>query len=230
MKILFITSSLNTGDGWGRYSNSLVTELAKDNETFVISKEGRIVYRHIGLIDQETWDKVLSPLIKKLNAWTMKIYLTLIFILLFNTTAFSAVAENYPFTSTEDNSRFQTLIQTTRCVVCQNQNIADSNAPLAADLRQKIYEMVLAKQPDSVIQAYLTKRYGDFILLKPRFSALTLVLWLFPFIGLFSIIVILSMIHHRSKWTRTNKTSTMLQYSLKTNKKGIECNRFLPLT
>lgn len=127
----------------------------------------------------------------------MKIYLTLILVLLFNTTVYSAVSENYPFTSTDDSSRFQSLIQTTRCVVCQNQNIADSNALLARDLRQKIYAMVLSKQPDSAIQAYLTKRYGDFILLKPRFSVLTLVLWLFPFLGLVSLIIIFSITHHR---------------------------------
>lgn len=94
------------------------------------------------------------------------------------------VEEIYPFSTTSMSERFKTLTENIRCVVCQNQNIADSHAPLANDLREKIYRMMLEGQSDVQIQAYLVRRYGDFILLKPRFSAHTLLLWLFPFIAL----------------------------------------------
>lgn len=90
----------------------------------------------------------------------------------------------YPFTTSLESQRFAALIQEIRCVVCQNQNLADSNAPLAADLRQKIYKMVLAQQSDDEIKAYLTERYGDFILLKPYLNKTTLILWTFPLLGL----------------------------------------------
>ena len=87
----------------------------------------------------------------------------------------------YSFTSSQDEERFNALIHEVRCVVCQSQSIADSNAPLANDLRAKIYAMVVDKKSDDVIKAYLVKRYGEFILLRPRVYSVTLALWLFPF-------------------------------------------------
>ncbi len=90
----------------------------------------------------------------------------------------------YPFSSTTDATRFQSLTKEIRCVVCQNQNIADSNAPLANDLRQKIYTMILEKKSDNHIKKYLVKRYGEFILLQPPFNASTALLWLFPLVAL----------------------------------------------
>lgn len=89
------------------------------------------------------------------------------------------------------SKRFYTLTQEIRCLVCQNQNIADSNAPLAKDLRAKVYRMVLANQSDAEIKDYLVKRYGEFILLKPRLSAKTFLLWAAPFLGLALILVLL---------------------------------------
>lgn len=89
-----------------------------------------------------------------------------------------------------DEARYTSLIKEIRCVVCQNQNIADSNAPLANDLRQKIYTMVEQQQSDNEIKNYLTARYGEFILLNPRFSKLTVILWLFPFLAISIIFLI----------------------------------------
>jgi cytochrome c-type biogenesis protein CcmH len=106
--------------------------------------------------------------------------------------AFAAVQlEPYPFTSQEDAARFSSLTQEIRCVVCQNQNIADSNAPLANDLRQKVYGMVIEKKSDNEIKDYLVKRYGQFILLKPRFNWVTGVLWVFPFLALGIVLLII---------------------------------------
>jgi cytochrome c-type biogenesis protein CcmH len=90
----------------------------------------------------------------------------------------------YTFQKVGDSQRYQTLIKEIRCVVCQGSNIADSNAPLATDLRNKVYEMVVAEQSDDDIKNYLVKRYGEFILYKPRMNKFTFVLWAFPFLAL----------------------------------------------
>jgi len=112
------------------------------------------------------------------------------FLLLFITPAFAMTQDTYPFTSTADADRFTALTKEIRCVVCQNQNIADSHAPLANDLRYKVYQMVLANKADAEIKQYLVKRYGDFILLKPPFHLSTALLWLFPLLGLFGLLFI----------------------------------------
>jgi cytochrome c-type biogenesis protein CcmH len=67
-----------------------------------------------------------------------------------------------------------------RCLVCQNQSIDDSDAPLARDLRILVRERLTAGDSDTEVQDYLVARYGDFILLKPRFAGYTLILWLTP--------------------------------------------------
>jgi cytochrome c-type biogenesis protein CcmH len=82
--------------------------------------------------------------------------------------------------SAEQQRRFQALTQELRCLVCQNQNIADSNAPLAADLRAQVREQILAGRSDDQIRAYAVERYGDFVLYRPPFKAATLLLWLGP--------------------------------------------------
>ena len=99
-------------------------------------------------------------------------------------TASALEKESHPFTSITQAKRFQLLTHEIRCVVCQGQSIADSNAPLANDLREKIYHMMLEKKSDKNIKAYLVKRYGEFILLKPQLNQFTLILWLFPCIAL----------------------------------------------
>jgi cytochrome c-type biogenesis protein CcmH len=86
-----------------------------------------------------------------------------------------------PVWAAESNhARFQALIKEVRCVVCQNQSIADSNAPLAQDLRKKIATLIDEQRSNEEIKDYLAKRYGEFILLNPRFNKLTSLLWLFP--------------------------------------------------
>lgn len=83
-----------------------------------------------------------------------------------------------------DQQRLINLTKEIRCVVCQNQSIADSRAPLANDLREKVALMISEHQSDDAIKNYLVKRYGEFILLKPRLNKITLFLWFFPFISL----------------------------------------------
>ena len=82
--------------------------------------------------------------------------------------------------SADQEARYRQMTQELRCLVCQNQNIADSNAPLAADLRAQVKHQILAGKSDADITRYLTDRYGDFVLYKPPFKAATLLLWLGP--------------------------------------------------
>lgn len=118
-----------------------------------------------------------------------------------NSLSFAIEQNMYAFTSQEDALRFENLTKEIRCVVCQNQNIADSHAPLANDLREKIYLMVKDQQSDEKIKDYLVKRYGEYILLEPRFNSLTWLLWLFPFIGI--CLIFLFMFH----FIRASKTT-----------------------
>tara|TARA_Y100000590_G_C15582762_1_gene962976 strand:+ start:820 stop:1242 length:423 start_codon:yes stop_codon:yes gene_type:complete len=79
-------------------------------------------------------------------------------------------------------NRARNISKNIRCMVCQNQSIDDSNAPLAKDLRILIRNKIKDGKNDKEIYNFLTDRYGDFILLKPPLKFTTLVLWFFPFI------------------------------------------------
>lgn len=76
--------------------------------------------------------------------------------------------------------RVAKLAEELRCLVCQNQTIADSNAPLAVDLRNQVREMMAAGRSDNEVVEYMVARYGDFVLYRPPFKATTLLLWLGP--------------------------------------------------
>lgn len=78
-------------------------------------------------------------------------------------------------------SRARALSTELRCLVCQNQSIDDSDAPLARDLRVIVREKIKAGESDGAIKTYLVDRYGEFVLLKPSFSARTALLWAGPF-------------------------------------------------
>ena len=80
--------------------------------------------------------------------------------------------------------RVANLAHGMRCLVCQNQTIADSNAPLAVDLRNQIREQIAAGKSDRDVIDFMVERYGDFVLYRPPFKATTLVLWLGPFLFL----------------------------------------------
>jgi len=77
-------------------------------------------------------------------------------------------------------TRARHLSQELRCLVCQNQSIDDSNAELARDLRLLVRERLTAGDSDEAVLAFVEKRYGEFVLLRPRFSLHTLLLWLAP--------------------------------------------------
>ena len=81
------------------------------------------------------------------------------------------------FQDRELQARYRLLINEIRCLVCQNQSIADSNAPLAADLRREVREMIAAGSANKEITDFLVARYGDFVLYRPPLNSTTWVLW-----------------------------------------------------
>jgi len=84
--------------------------------------------------------------------------------------------------SKEQEAHYRELIHQLRCLVCQNQTIADSDAPLAQDLRDQVRRQLLDGRDDAQIKEYLTSRYGDFVLYKPPMKRSTFLLWVGPFL------------------------------------------------
>ncbi|MCU1715983.1 cytochrome c-type biogenesis protein [Pseudomonas sp. 5P_3.1_Bac2] len=91
-----------------------------------------------------------------------------------------AAIDTYEFSSEAERHRYRTLVEELRCPKCQNQNIADSDAPIAMDLRAQIYRMLNEGNSDAQIIDYLVSRYGDFVLYKPPVTARTVLLWYGP--------------------------------------------------
>lgn len=91
-----------------------------------------------------------------------------------------AAIDVYEFDNPEQEEVFRELVRELRCPKCQNQDISDSNAELAKDLRDKTHEMLLAGSSKREVVDYMVARYGNFILYKPPLMASTLILWLGP--------------------------------------------------
>ena len=113
---------------------------------------------------------------------------------LLSSLAFAQTAQ--PTTSDPvSNKRAVALSEELRCLVCQNQSIADSNAELAVDLRRQIREQIAQGRSDQEIVDYMVERYGDFVLYRPPLKATTLVLWMGPpllfFLGLWLLLLYL---------------------------------------
>ena len=134
-------------------------------------------------------------ILKNLYQWP--VFRLLFFVSLWGSSLVSyGQSEVFQFDHGEQRSLYQELILELRCLVCQNQNIADSNAELAQDLRKKTYEMILAGKTRDEIVEFMVNRYGDFVLYKPPLKANTIFLWLSPFI-LF--LLILFILYRRSR-------------------------------
>lgn len=98
--------------------------------------------------------------------------------------AVQAKVETHEFTDPQTENDYKQLINELRCLVCQNQNLADSNAELAQDLRQQVYEMLNKGQSREEIVDYMVVRYGDFVMYKPPVKSTTMLLWLGPLVFL----------------------------------------------
>ena len=101
--------------------------------------------------------------------------------------------EVYEFKSAQMEADYNQLINELRCLVCQNQNLAGSNADLAKDLRQQTYELLIEGNTPDQVSEYMVARYGDFVLYRPPLQSNTLFLWLGPFFLLILVIVVVLM-------------------------------------
>jgi len=130
---------------------------------------------------------------------TKKIFITLIFIfisqLLLNNSY--SVEPDEILQNPKQELRARNISKYIRCMVCQNQSIDESDAPLAKDLRILIRNQIKDGKNDEEIYKFLTDRYGDFILLKPAFKLNTLALWLLPFV--FVLVGIFIVFFHNKK-------------------------------
>jgi cytochrome c-type biogenesis protein CcmH len=108
------------------------------------------------------------------------------------------------FADPAEQARYERLIRDLRCLVCRSESIADSNAPLAADLRREVESLMRAGKSDAEIHAFMTERYGDFVLLRPPVAPRTWLLWAAPALfltgGLAAVIVVVG---RRARIART---------------------------
>jgi cytochrome c-type biogenesis protein CcmH len=111
--------------------------------------------------------------------------LTLLFVLLLAAGAAALAQEPLVFDDAAQEERYNALTLELRCTVCQNQSLADSDAPLAQDLRAEIYEMMMAGRSDDEIKTFMIERYGDFVLYRPPMQGNTIALWALPIVLLF---------------------------------------------
>jgi cytochrome c-type biogenesis protein CcmH len=109
----------------------------------------------------------------------------------------AAMVIDQPLPDPAAEARAIELSKGLRCLVCQNQSIEDSNAELAHDLRRIVRERIAAGDDDATVKAYLVARYGDWVLLKPPFKGLTLILWLAPAVLLASAFALARTVYRR---------------------------------
>jgi cytochrome c-type biogenesis protein CcmH len=112
----------------------------------------------------------------------------------------SAAVDTFEFSSEQERDRFYAIGAELRCPKCQNQNIADSDAPIASDLRKEVYRLLDEGQSDEEIVDYMVARYGEFVRYKPALNRETLVLWFGPlFFLLAGVLAIVLMVRRRQK-------------------------------
>ncbi len=131
----------------------------------------------------------------------MRGFLILLLLLGFSSTAlFAGSIEAYRFDDPVKEARYKVLIEELRCLVCQNQNLADSNAELAQDMRRLTYDMVRRGASNEEVSTYMVQRYGDFVLYLPPFKTSTALLWTGPFILLVaSVLVLILFVRRRNR-------------------------------
>lgn len=146
-------------------------------ETFVIDRAGRIRYKQIGPITPDVWRKTIRPV---LDALAIE-----------DAAAPAQVSVERPtLVRTEIvltdpeliSARTEAVSKTLRCVVCQNQSIYDSTAPLAVDMRRLVRKRVIAGDDDAEAREYLRHRYGDYVLMRPPLQLNTVLLWGAPLV------------------------------------------------
>ena len=120
-----------------------------------------------------------------------------------------AAIDTYEFAKEGDRERFRELTKELRCPKCQNQDIADSNAPIAADLRREIFRMLGEGKDNQQIIDFMVDRYGDFVRYKPALTGKTAILWFGPLVLLVGGFVVIGVIVGRRRTQRATRTDTL---------------------
>ncbi len=128
--------------------------------------------------------------------------------LMFASWASFANIEVYQFDDPAQEDTYKVLIEELRCLVCQNQSIAESNAELAQDMRRKTYELVKSGKTKSEVREYMAERYGDFMLYSPPMKPMTWLLWFGPVIALIAGFFFVVRIISRQKKTAAAEMSS----------------------
>jgi cytochrome c-type biogenesis protein CcmH len=119
---------------------------------------------------------------------------------LFAQSGAAAVFQPRAFSTEQDAQRYKTLTEELRCLVCQNQSLADSNAELATDLRERIYSMITEGASNEEIVDFMVARYGNFVRYRPPLTSSTLLLWFGPFLlALLGVALLVMKIRNRSR-------------------------------
>ncbi|RRV07387.1 cytochrome c-type biogenesis protein CcmH [Pseudomonas sp. v388] len=120
-----------------------------------------------------------------------------------------AAIDAYQFRDEAERARYSELTRELRCPKCQNQDIADSNAPIAADLRKEIYRMLEEGQSNRQIIEFMVDRYGEFVRYKPELSSRTWLLWFGPALLLGGGLVVIGVIVGRRRGTRREQADVL---------------------
>ena len=116
----------------------------------------------------------------------------------------ASALEPLPFKSAAEEARFRALVAELRCVLCQNQSLADSNAGIAVDLRREVFNLMQQGRSDAEIKQFLTERYGEFVLYRPSVTPVTWLLWFGPALVLLGgIVALVVIVRRRSSSQRT---------------------------
>lgn len=128
----------------------------------------------------------------------LRFFSVLVFVML-SAVSSADVANVYDFESAEQEQRFQNLIEELRCPKCQNQNIADSNAPISKDMRAEVYRMMTAGASNEEIKDALVARFGEFVRYKPEVEKRTFLLWATPAIAVLGGLLMVAVVVMRSR-------------------------------
>ena len=139
----------------------------------------------------------LDPVAVPRQAYLAQLLLALILpgmMLLLDSTRAFAVIETYEFEDDGQRQQYLELSETLRCPKCQNQNIADSNAPIAADMRKEVHRLIGEGKSNDDVVDFMVERFGEFVVYKPKLDASTYMLWFGPgVIAILGIIIVLTM-------------------------------------
>jgi len=133
----------------------------------------------------------MKPSIKPNMKLSAALILPILLLLSSITLSVYAGVEVREFTDAEQERRYHKLIDELRCLVCQNQNLADSNSQLALDLRNKVFEMLAAEKTDQQVADYMVQRYGEYVLYNPPLDPVTSILWIGPILAVIAAILLL---------------------------------------